>query len=337
MENSTRRSFGAQLAALSAAQMLPGCAQTRLPSRIRAGWEPAYLQLYRSGELERRVAAFSAMYRSCRLCPRQCGVDRKAGERGICRGTARVRIAASHPHFGEERTLVGRYGSGTIFFSRCSLLCEFCQNWEINHRGDGLDTRDEGLARTMIDLQKRGCHNINVVTPSHYAPNIVAAVAAAIPLGLRIPIVWNCGGYESLEAVKLLDGIVDIYLPDFKYSDGNAAAKFSRGAADYPEAAAAAIEEMHRQVGDLVTDEDGIAFRGLLIRHLVLPDNLAGTDKFVRWVATNLGQSTCVNIMGQYRPEHRAYKYPEISRRTTKKEHAQATAWARDAGIRVLN
>jgi putative pyruvate formate lyase activating enzyme len=329
MDDSTRREFGAGLLALP----LSHCAPPKAALRKREGWEPAYLRLEREGELARRVDAFREIYSSCRLCPRQCGVNRRRGEKGVCGGTARAKVYSAHPHFGEEPPLVGRGGSGTIFFSNCNLLCSFCQNWEINHRGDGSFISDESLGRMMVSLQNQGCHNINVVTPTHIAPNIVSALRTAIRLGLRVPIVYNCGGYESLEAVKLLDGIVDIYLPDFKYTDGAMAKKYSSGASDYPEAAESAHIEMKRQVGDLVVDENGVALRGLLIRHLVLPHNIAGTDRFVKFVAEKLGKTTWVNMMAQYRPEHRAREFPELSRRITRDEYRQALAWASEAGL----
>jgi putative pyruvate formate lyase activating enzyme len=300
-------------------------------------FEPAYLRLERSGELAARARELRAIYAACRLCPRRCGVNRFKGEKGVCQSTARVKVYSHHPHFGEERPLVGRGGSGTIFFSRCNLLCEFCQNWQINHRGDGAEESEERLARRMLDLQRMGCHNINLVTPTHWAPSIVAALRLAIPMGLKLPLVYNCGGYEPVEIIRLLDGIVDIYLPDFKYMDGKMAARYSSGAGDYPEVAAAAIEEMHRQVGELETDERGIARRGLIIRHLVLPHNIAGTDRFVEWVARKLTPATYVNIMSQYRPEHRARQYPELSRGITVGEWQQAIEWARRAGLTRLD
>ena len=232
---------------------------------------------------------------------------------------------------------MGRGGSGTIFFSNCNLQCVFCQNWEIAHRGDGAYVSDERLGKMMVEIQEQGCHNVNLVTPTHCVPNIISALRTAITMGLRAPVVYNCGGYESLEVIKLLDGIVDIYLPDFKYSDGAMAGKYSFEADDYPEAAAAAIAEMHRQVGEVVLDEDGIALRGLMIRHLVLPDNISGTDKFVSWVAEELTPSTYVNIMDQYRPAYRAHKYPAISRRISRAEFRQAIKWAREAGLTRLD
>jgi len=330
MDDSTRREFaGNLLVGIAAAPRKP------VPTMRRKDFEPAYLRLERSGELARRARALWEIYRSCRLCPRQCGVNRLKGEKGVCQSTSRVKVASAHAHFGEERPLVGRHGSGTIFFSHCNLLCCFCQNWEINHRGDGSHMSDEALGRLMVAMQD--CHNINLVTPTHCVPNIVQALRTAIRLGLRVPLVYNCGGYEPVEIVKLLDGIVDIYLPDYKYTDGAMSEKYSSGARDYPEVAAAAIEEMHRQVGELIVDENGIALRGLMIRHLVLPNNIAGTQKFVRFVAEKLTRSTYVNIMAQYRPEHKAFQYPELSRRLSYAEYRQAVAWAREAGLTRLD
>jgi putative pyruvate formate lyase activating enzyme len=314
----TRRDFSAALAGAVA-----------MPRQ----WEPSYLALERSGELARRARALLEIYKECRLCPRQCGVDRTKGQTGVCGSTSRLRVASAHPHFGEERPLVGRGGSGTIFFSHCNLLCVFCQNWEINHRGDGSNVSAEETARMMIRLQDAGCHNINLVTPTHCLPGIIQALRAAIGMGLRLPLVYNCGGYEPVEIIRMLDGIVDIYLPDCKYMDSKVAARLSHGASDYPEVAQAAIAEMKRQVGDVVLDERGVARRGLLIRHLVLPNNMAGTDKFVQYVATRLGRDTWVNIMAQYRPQHKARNYPEIARPITRKEYEQALAWAKEAGL----
>ena len=335
MDDSTRRQFLG--ATLVSAAGLDSCesrvAREIVPPMRRKDFEPTYLKLERTGELARRVRDLKAIYRACRLCPRQCGANRSADEKGVCSSTSRAKVYSAHPHFGEERQLVGRGGSGTIFFSNCNLLCVFCQNWEINHRGDGSYASDDSIGRLMTDLEGIGCHNINVVTPTHVVPNVFSGLRTAIQRGLRVPIVYNCGGYESLEVIKLLDGIVDIYLPDFKYTGGAMAEKYSYGARDYPEVAAAAIEEMHRQVGELVTDENGIALRGLMIRHLVLPNNIAGTDKFVQFVATRLTRSTYVNVMAQYRPEYRATGIPELSRRITTVEYRQAIQWAGEAGL----
>lgn len=329
MDAPTRRQFGGGLLAAAAVEVAA--------AERRQGFEPAYLRLERSGELAHRARALYEIFRSCHLCARQCRVNRLKGEKGVCLSTSSVKVYGAHPHFGEERPLVGRHGSGTIFFSNCNLRCVFCQNWEIAHRGDGSVASDDELARLMIGLQQQGCHNINLVTPTHAVPNIVQALRAAIRLGLCVPLVYNCGGYEPVEVLKLLDGVIDIYLPDFKYTDGEQARKYSPGAKDYPEVAAAAIEEMHRQVGELVLDERGIALRGLIIRHLVLPSNIAGTDKFVQFVARRLTPSTYVNIMAQYRPAHRAMEFPELSRRITAAEFSQAIAWAREAGLTRLD
>jgi putative pyruvate formate lyase activating enzyme len=339
MDDPTRRQFlETTLVSTSALQSCDGRASdTPVPSMRRKDFEPAYLRLERTGELARRAGQLTSIYRGCRLCPRRCGVNRLQGEKGVCSSTSRAKVYSAHAHFGEERPLVGRGGSGTIFFSNCNLLCAFCQNWEINHRGDGSFASDDAIGRLMTDLQGAGCHNINLVTPTHIVPNIVAALRAAIRRGLQVPLVYNCGGYEPVEIIKLLDGIVDIYLPDFKYTDGAMAEKYSSGARNYPEAAAAAIEEMHRQVGELMVDEDGIALRGLMIRHLVLPSNIAGTDKFVQFVAGRLSRSTYVNIMAQYRPAHKAPGIPELSRRITSAEFQQAMRWAKEAGLTRLD
>lgn len=298
--------------------------------------QPSYLHLAVTGELAGRARELYSIYSHCHLCPRQCGKNRLRGETGECQSTSRVRVSSAHPHFGEERPLVGQYGSGTIFFSGCNLRCEYCQNWELSHACDGVYVSDRGLGRIMLRLQAMGCHNINLVTPTHYVPNIVQALRSAVAGGLRIPLVYNTSSYDSLEVLRLLEGIVDIYLPDFKYMDEAIAGKYSAGASDYPDIAAAAIQEMHRQVGDLITDDNGIAVRGVMIRHLVLPHNLAGTDRFVRFVATALGPSTYVNIMAQYHPAHRADYFPELSRRISGEEFRQAVHWGRQAGLRRL-
>jgi putative pyruvate formate lyase activating enzyme len=295
-------------------------------------YRPRYLELESSGELEHRERALWEKLERCNLCPRQCGANRTAGRQGVCGSDNTFKVASHGPHFGEETPFVGRRGSGTIFFSNCNLLCVFCQNWEINHRGDGRVTTPAQLANMMIGLQRRGCYNINVVTPTHIVPHIVSALRLAIAQGLNIPLLYNTGGYDSLDVIKLLDGIVDIYLPDFKYQNAEPAARFSQGAPDYPLHVVAAIKEMHRQVSTLQI-VNGVAQRGLLIRHLVLPENVAGTDEFVRWVVSELGSDTHVNIMAQYSPLFRASEYPPIDRRLTRAEMNQAMQWAREAGL----
>jgi putative pyruvate formate lyase activating enzyme len=301
-----------------------------------ATFEPAYLKLEREGKLEARQKQLWRILRKCRLCPRRCEANRLAGELGVCRAGGQARVDSAAPHHGEEPPLVGNKGSGTIFFSHCNLRCCFCQNWQIAHRGDGEDIDHVELAGLMLGLQTRGCRNINLVTPTHMVPQIIGALRIAIRHGLRLPLVYNTGGYDSLEVVKLLDGIVDIYMPDFKFQDPATARRFCSEADKYPESAAAAIEEMHRQVGVLQTNQRGIATRGVILRHLVMPNNLAGTDRFVRWVANKLSPRTYVNLMAQYRPEHRAFEYPEIARRPTSQEWKQALSWTKAAGLTNL-
>jgi putative pyruvate formate lyase activating enzyme len=300
-------------------------------------FEPAYLKLEREGKLAEREKELWDIYKKCRLCPRECEVNRLAGENEICKADDKLKVYSAVPHFGEEKPLVGRYGSGTVFFSHCSLRCCFCQNWEIAHRGDGGAISHSTLARAMLSLQKQGCHNINLVTPTHMVPHIVRALRIAVARGLRLPLVYNTGGYDKLETIKKLDGIVDIYMPDFKFQDGKLTHKYCTEASDYPEVAAAAIKEMHRQVGVLRNDERGIAMRGVILRHLVMPHNLAGTDRFLRWVAEELSPDTYVNVMDQYRPCHKASDYPEIDRPLTRKEWRQAVKWAKDAGLTNLD
>ncbi len=300
-------------------------------------FEPAYLKLEREGKLAEREKELWDIYKKCRLCPRECEVNRLAGENEICKADNKLKVHSAGPHFGEEKPLVGRYGSGTVFFSHCSLRCCFCQNWEIAHRGDGGAISHSTLARAMLSLQKQGCHNINLVTPTHMVPHIVRALRIAVARGLRLPLVYNTGGYDKLETIKKLDGIVDIYMPDFKFQDGKLTHKYCTEASDYPEVAAAAIKEMHRQVGVLKKDERGIAMRGMIVRHLVMPHNLAGTDRFLRWVAEELSPDTYVNVMDQYRPCHKASDYPEIDRPLTRKEWRQAVKWAKDAGLTNLD
>jgi putative pyruvate formate lyase activating enzyme len=302
-----------------------------------AGFVPAYAKLERDGELEQRERTLWAMLEKCRLCPRQCEVNRLAGENDVCHATDQLRVNSAMPHYGEEPPLVGSHGSGTVFFSHCNLRCCFCQNWQIAHRGDGGDISHSTLADAMLALQARGCHNINLVTPTHMVPHIIRALRIAISNGLRLPLVYNTGGYDSLEVIKLLDGIVDIYMPDFKFQDGKVSERLCAEADDYPEVAAAVIKEMHRQVGVLQLDARGVAKRGVILRHLVMPNNLAGTDRFVRWVARELSADTYVNLMDQYRPEHKASEHPEIARRLKPEEWKQAMVWARDAGLTNLD
>lgn len=302
---------------------------------MTSDWQAAYLQLG-AEELKRRADQAWQHLQSCDLCARGCHVNRLLGdERGFC-GSGRELLIYSHgPHFGEEPPLVGRFGSGTIFFSSCNLQCVFCQNWEISQRGEGREVAPEELARLMLALQGAGCHNINLVSPSHLVAQLLAALALAVEQGLRLPIVYNSGGYDSPEALALLDGIVDIYLPDMKFADSTKAAPWL-GVADYAEVNQAALREMHRQVGELQLGTTGIARRGLLIRHLLLPDNAAGTDALLRFVAEELSPGTWLNLMDQYRPCYRADQYPPLDRRPTRSELRQARRWGRDLGLQHL-
>jgi len=298
--------------------------------------DPSYLKLHQDGTLRRRAEEAVQRLESCRLCPRGCGVHRLEDETGECRTGRRARLASFNPHFGEERPLVGRGGSGTIFFSSCNLLCSFCQNYDISHLNRGSDVDARRLAAPMVRLQEMGCHNINFVTPTHVVPQILEALAYAVDMGLRLPLVYNCGGYEKVETLKLLDGIIDIYMPDFKFWDAHWATAFCR-APDYPERAREALREMHRQVGILQIDRGGVAVRGLLVRHLVMPENVAGTRQIMRFLAEEISRETYVNVMSQYHPLYRADEDPRINRRITRREYIQALAWAREAGLRRLD
>ncbi len=295
---------------------------------------PAYLRMDPE-ELRGRAAALREMMQSCRLCPRDCGVDRLGGEVGVCGVGVKPIVSSYGPHFGEETPLVGRGGSGTIFLANCNLKCIFCQNYEISHLGGGRPVTPEALADTMLGLARKGCHNINWVTPTHQVPMLVEATRIAISGGLRLPIVYNCGGYESLDALRLLDGIVDIYMPDAKYGDNGAGQQLS-GVTDYWDRCREALSEMHQQVGDLETDSDGIASRGLLVRHLVLPEDMAGTETVMEFLAS-LSPDTYVNVMAQYRPEYRAREVAAISRPITSAEFRRAIETAVEAGLSRLD
>ena len=300
-------------------------------------FEPAYLELHRSGELNSRGQELWNMMDSCQLCPRMCGIDRLAGHEGFCRASSQLEIASYHPHFGEEKPLVGKGGSGTIFFANCGLRCVFCINYQISQQGMGHPRSIDDLAEMMLKLQEQGCHNINLVTPTHYSAHIVLAVDRAAAKGLRLPLVYNTCGWERLEILKKLDGVVDIYLPDFKYSDGKMAAKYSSAAETYPEITKAALLEMHRQVGVAKPAKDGLMYKGLMIRHLVMPNNVGGTKRVIEWIAKNLPKDTYLNIMSQYRPMYKAFQYPKISRRITLKEYKEAVEWAKKAGLTNLD
>lgn len=296
---------------------------------------PGYIELYERGELSRRASLLMGMLEDCVLCPRQCHVNRLTGDKGVCRTGTLPIISSAQPHFGEEPPLAGLRGSGTIFLTHCNLKCVFCQNHEISHEGDGTEVSIQELSSAMTRLQRMGCHNINFVSPTHQAAQIVEALPAAIENGLDVPLVYNCGGYESIETLKLLEGIFDIYMPDIKYSDNGIASKFSK-APLYADEAKKAVLEMQRQVGDLVTDENGVAVKGLIIRHLVLPENLAGTKDVMEFIANEISPDAYVNLMDQYRPLYDAYEHKGLSRQITAKEFEEAVKMAMDAGLRRL-
>lgn len=330
----TRRDFVRRAVFISSSLLFPS---SLLAKRKEERWVPAYEKLEREGKLAQRVEQAYAIFEKCQLCPRMCGVNRKKGEIGFCRAPLNPVVFSHHPHFGEEISVVGENGSGTIFFSNCNLRCIFCQNWPIAHEGRGKEIRDEDLAEMMLSLQKIGCHNVNLVTPTHVMPNILNATRIALKKGLHIPLFYNTSGYERVEILKILDGIVDIYKPDVKYMDPDKAEKYSAGAKDYPEVVKKAVLEMHRQVGVHQVDRRGIAVRGVMIRHLVMPNRVAGTEKFVKWVAEALPKNTYVNIMAQYRVEYKAYEHPEIARGITVQEFMEAMDWAKQYGLTNLD
>jgi len=293
---------------------------------------PFYIGLHKKGQLRERIDTLREWLKSCRLCPRKCHVNRLAGQTGYCRAGAEIEISSAFPHFGEETPLVGPHGSGTIFLTHCNLRCIFCQNYDISHLGRGQTPSLSEMAQVMVKLQEMGCHNINLVTPTHYAGQILASLPEAIDLGLRLPIVYNCSGYESVEVIQLLEGVVDIYMPDIKFMDEKHSKKFCN-APDYPEVSRVALKEMHRQAGDLALNSEGVAERGLLIRHLVMPGGVASSEAVFKFISEEISVHSYVNIMDQYRPEYQASDYPEISRRITRKEYAEAVRAARRFGL----
>ena len=299
-------------------------------------FRPAYLELLKNGELRRRVSLAYDHLSSCKLCGWDCKVDRLGGKLGVCRTGDAARISSYGPHLGEEDPLRGWRGSGTIFFTRCNLRCQFCQNHDISQTDYGDLVEPEALAAVMLELQTYGCHNINLVSPTHVVPQILAAVLLAAQAGLTLPLVYNTGGYDSLEALALLDGIVDIYMPDMKYANAQIALHYSK-IRRYPEVNQVAVREMHRQVGDLVIDERGLAQRGLLIRHLILPNGLAGTEDTMHFLANEISKNTYVNIMDQYRPAYQAQRYPRLNRRITREEYVSAVETAYQSGLFRLN
>lgn len=300
-------------------------------------FQPAYLELLQSGEFSRRVESAYVHLQDCDLCARYCHVNRRKSIVGaVCRTGELARVHSYGPHHGEEYPLRGWNGSGTIFFSWCSLRCVFCQNWEISQKGVGEETTPEMLAEIMLRLQQQGCHNINLVTPSHVVAQIIAAVHLAAQKGLRLPLVYNTGGYDSPEALALLDGIIDIYMPDMKYGSSELAHRYSH-VRNYVEVNQAAVKEMHRQVGDLQMDTDGLAQRGLLVRHLVLPGNISGSDKVLAFLAQEVSTNTYLNLMDQYYPCYRADEYPPLNRVLSVKEYRAALALAKSHGLTRLD
>lgn len=304
----------------------------------RKEFVPAYVSTFQTGELERRVERALALLADCTACPRDCHVNRLEDHFAVCKTGRYAVVSSAFPHFGEEDCLRGSRGSGTIFFSWCNLRCVFCQNYDISWKGGGHRVTPEELAGLMLALQARGCHNINFVTPEHVVPQIIEALPHAIRGGLRLPLVYNTSAYDALESIELMDGLVDIYMPDFKFWDAEMARRYSK-APNYPEAARRAIPAMHRQVGDLVCDQDGLALRGVLLRHLVMPGGIAGTREIMEWVARELGPNTYVNVMAQYYPAGKVsgQEYVEINRHLTPQEFQQALAAARAAGLERLD
>jgi putative pyruvate formate lyase activating enzyme len=302
----------------------------------RRDYTPAYLRTYEEGRLQEKVdEALAHLGPSCQACPRRCqGVDRRADQYGVCKVGRHARVASAFPHFGEEDVLRGWRGSGTIFFAWCNLRCSFCQNVETSQLGEGQELDARGLARLMLSLQQRGCHNINLVTPEHVAPQIVEALPHAIGLGLRLPLVYNTSAYDSLDSLQVLEGLVDVFMPDFKLWDEGASRHYL-AAVHYPRVARAAIGAMHRQVGDLRADEDGLALRGVLVRHLVMPGRLEDTRQIAGWLAA-LSRDTYLNLMDQYSPAWKAKTNPrfaDINRRVSRPEMAQAVELACAAGL----
>ena len=298
---------------------------------------PGYLKLAKSGELAQRVTSAWRHLEDCDLCARYCRIDRRETIKGVvCRTGERAVVHGCGPHFGEEDPLRGSNGSGTIFFSWCNLRCVYCQNWDISQKGLGSEVEARELADMMLALQAQGCHNINFVSPSHVVAQVIAAVEIAASKGLCLPLVYNTGGYDSLEALRLLDGIIDIYMPDMKYGDTRTAHRFSH-VRDYVDVNHAAVKEMHRQVGDLILDEEGVAQRGLLVRHLVLPENISGTDRVLEFLATSISPRTYLNLMDQYRPCYRAEENAPLDRPVTSREFSRALARAESLGLDRLD
>lgn len=295
-------------------------------------FQPAYIETKEKGQLRDKISQARQLLNSCEICPRRCKIDRFSGELGECATGDEAIVSSFNPHFGEEPPLVGAFGSGTIFFSHCNLKCNFCQNYEISHEGSGDECGLGQLAGMMLILQNNGCHNINLVTPTHVVPQILSALDMAIDGGLRIPLIYNSSGYDKVETLELLEGVVDIYMPDFKFWDP-AIAQQTCNAPDYPEVAQKAVAEMHRQVGDLQVDENGIATRGLVLRHLVMPAGMAGTKSVMSFIADHVSKTTYVNLMDQYRPCGKAHEVKGLEVPVSETEFNKAAQEAKAAGI----
>ena len=293
---------------------------------------PSYLGPYHNGQLEKIISCSFKMLESCSICPRKCGVNRLKGERGFCKTAVNPEVYSFMAHHGEEPPISGKKGSGTIFFSNCNMACAYCQNYEFSQQGRGREVDCEELSSIMLQLQKYGCHNINLVTPTHIMPQILKALATAIAGGLKLPIVYNTGGYELPQVIKLLDGIVDIYLADMRYADDQPAVQYSH-APDYPRYNMQSVKEMHRQVGNAEVDSNGIIKRGLIIRHLVLPHQISGTDKIMKFIKEELSQDTYVSLMSQYLPYHKASTFRSICRRITEAEYEEAKELLQKYGL----
>lgn len=297
---------------------------------------PAYRNLLDDGRLAKRVVEAYQHLSICDVCAWECPVDRRAGKQGVCRTGELARVSSYGPHYGEESPLSGTRGSGTIFFTRCNLRCQYCQNHDISQTDHGEEVEPEAISSMMLELQSQGCHNINFVSPSHVVPQILAAVLIAAQSGLRIPLVYNTGGFDSIAMLNLLDGVINIYMPDMKYSDPQIARRYSK-IRNYPRINQQAVKEMHRQVGDLTVDQRGIALRGLLVRHLVLPNNLAGTREIICYLCEEVYQKTYLNIMDQYHPAYKSHHYPELDRRLSDQEYQTAVDAAIFAGMTNLD
>ncbi len=298
-------------------------------------FQPAYLNLAASGELSRRVDFAYQRLNHCELCAVRCRVDRRTARTGSCRTGMLARLSGYGPHLGEEDPLRGWRGSGTIFFAGCNLRCQYCQNFKTSQTDEGEEVEPDRLALAMLELQDFGCHNINLVSPSHVVPQILAALQIAAQAGLRLPLVYNTGGYDSIDTLRLLDGVIDIYMPDMKYGNPQTARRYSK-VIQYPMVNQENVREMHRQVGDLQIDENGLARRGLLVRHLVLPNKVAGTESVVEFLADQISRDTCLNLMNQYRPVFQAHLYPALNRPTKPEEYQTAVEAAHAAGLRRL-